>query len=277
MSSRSCLTLSFTQPSVLRRTRGYAPTKRVSSSTSHSNIVYRKSRSVPRAELVSDSPLQRPPKWLLQVNEGLVGGALKAIDMMYGGRAGPWSRLWVLEVIARVPYFSFLCALHLAETLGYGNDKITSLQRAHFAEADNEAAHLAIMEALGGGSQWRDRFVAQHAAIMYYWLNVIGYIVSPSLSYHFSQLVENHAYLTYDKILNEKESFLKHQAPVPLIAREYYLSRDAGNQRIINSMYDAIEAIRDDEAEHASDLGRYCEESFGNVPWRNSATIERDV
>eukprot|EP00955_Chlamydomonas_euryale_P025384 267445-Chlamydomonas_euryale.AAC.1 len=33
----------------------------------------------------------------------------------------------------------------------------------------NELHHLLIMEALGGDARWRDRFLAFHAAILYYW------------------------------------------------------------------------------------------------------------
>lgn len=30
--------------------------------------------------------------------------------------------------------------------------------------------HLQIMESLGGDSLWLDRFMAQHGAIVYYWV-----------------------------------------------------------------------------------------------------------
>lgn len=226
------------------------------------------SRICPCAELVvRDRSVRRPPKWLLSVNHGLVGGALQAVDVLYGGDAGPWSRFWVLEVVARVPYFSFLCTLHLAESLGLGSQRVTELQRAHFAEADNEAAHLAIMSSLGGGSRWRDRFVAQHAAILYFWVNILAFVVWPSLAYHFSELVEDHAFLTYDTVLKNQGDFLRNEAPVPLIAREYYVTR-SNNPRHIQDMYDVIEAIRDDEAEHANDLAAYCEEFVDRVPWK---------
>ena len=41
--------------------------------------------------------------------------------------------------------------------------------QVHFAEEWNEIHHLMIMESLGGDQLWIDRFMAQHAAVFYYW------------------------------------------------------------------------------------------------------------
>lgn len=34
----------------------------------------------------------------------------------------------------------------------------------------NEMQHLRIMESLGGDTLWSDRFLARHAAIIYFWV-----------------------------------------------------------------------------------------------------------
>ena len=47
-----------------------------------------------------------------------------------------------------------------------------------------------IMESLGGDQLWIDRFMAQHAAVFYYWVLVFFFAVSPSLAYVFSEMVE---------------------------------------------------------------------------------------
>lgn len=230
------------------------------------------------ARLVSDDSHSRGPvhlhNALLHVNERVVSSAAHVMDGLYGSNASPWRRLWLLEVVARVPYFSFLCVNHLAESLGLGSERVTHRLRAHFAEADNEAAHLAIMEELGGGERWADRFLARHIALVYFWANVLAYLVSPSLAYHFSELVERHAFLTYDKLLREREEELRYETPIPLMAHKYY-SETVRDVRRIESMYDVIVAIRDDEASHADDLGRYSRESVGNVPWRGQGSQSR--
>jgi Alternative oxidase len=69
-------------------------------------------------------------------------------------------------------------------------DQIKLSLQIHFAEEWNELHHLQIMEALGGDQLWVDRFFAQHAAIVYYWVLIVFFLVSPSLSYGFSELIE---------------------------------------------------------------------------------------
>merc|ERR1712039_372395 len=61
------------------------------------------------------------------------------------------SRFFVLETVARVPYFAYLSVLHLRETLGFRDPDLNQRMRVHYAEADNELHHLLIMESQGGG------------------------------------------------------------------------------------------------------------------------------
>ena len=60
----------------------------------------------------------------------------------------------------------------------------------HFAEEWNELHHLQIMESLGGDQFWVDRFLAQHAAVFYYWVVVAFFAFAPQLAYIFSEFVE---------------------------------------------------------------------------------------
>ena len=62
--------------------------------------------------------------------------------------------------------------------------------QVHFAEEWNELHHLQIMESLGGDQFWIDRFMAQHAAVFYYWVLIGFFALFPSLAYMFSELVE---------------------------------------------------------------------------------------
>lgn len=61
------------------------------------------------------------------------------------------------------------------------------------------------MEALGGDQKWSDRFFAQHAAVFYYWILVSMWLVSPSIAYNFSQLIEAHAVDTYGEFRDANE------------------------------------------------------------------------
>ena len=46
------------------------------------------------------------------------------------------------------------------------------------------------MESLGGDQLWFDRFLAQHAAVFYYWVLILFYTLAPRMAYVFSELVE---------------------------------------------------------------------------------------
>jgi len=89
----------------------------------------------------------------------------------------------------------------------------------------NELHHLQIMESLGGDQLWVDRFIAEHAAVFYYWVLVLMYAVSPSSSYALSELIEHHATDTYSVFAEQNKEILQ-TIPPPLVALNYYKSGD---------------------------------------------------
>lgn len=141
------------------------------------------------------------------------------LDVVFEDRYVP-SRFFLLETVARMPYFSYITCLHLYETLGFWR-RSSEMKRIHFAEELNEFNHLLIMESLGGDQPWWVRFVAQHSAIVYYVVLCLLWAVSPSLSYRFSELLETHAVNTYGVFLDDNEELLK-ELPPSLAAIEYY-------------------------------------------------------
>jgi ubiquinol oxidase len=50
-----------------------------------------------------------------RINKTIVKSAVNVIDKVYKDR--DYARFYVLETVARVPYFSFVSVLHLYETL----------------------------------------------------------------------------------------------------------------------------------------------------------------
>jgi ubiquinol oxidase len=81
------------------------------------------------------------------------------------------------------------------------------------------------MESLGGDQLWFDRFIAQHAALLYYWVLIAIYLFSPKLAYAFSELVELHATDTYEQFVETNQEALA-QLPPPLVAAAYYRNED---------------------------------------------------
>ena len=121
------------------------------------------------------------------------------LDFLYRGREMP--RFWVLETIARAPYFAFLSVLHFKESLGLRTEAHFHLMKEHFAQTVNETEHLTEMELRGGADHWVDRFLAYHLVLIYYWTMVVYYFIDPVSAYHLNEEVEWHAMETYGKYL----------------------------------------------------------------------------
>lgn len=182
------------------------------------------------------------------------------------GTKRDFARFYVLETVARVPYFAYLSVMHLRET--FGERGIGERMRTHYAEADNELHHLLIMEALGGNSNPIDRFIAQTMAFFYYWYVTVVYFFSEQAAYHLSELIEDHAFDTYNGYLTEHEKMLK-EMPVPAIATKYYVEDNpflfdlfctvkdkdedgnfSARRPKLETLYDVFVNVRDDEKEH---------------------------
>ncbi|ONK70272.1 uncharacterized protein A4U43_C05F32020 [Asparagus officinalis] len=225
-------------------------------------------------------------RWVIKfeqsVNVLLIDSVIKILDAFYRDRH--YARFFVLETIARVPYFSFISVLHMYESFGWW--RRADYLKVHFAESWNELHHLLIMEELGGNSLWFDRFLAQHIAIFYYFMIVFMYALSPRMAYHFSECVEKHAYSTYDKFLKLRGDELK-KLPAPEIAVKYYMNEDlylfdefqtarTPNTRRpkIENLYDVFVNIRDDELEHCKTM-KACQ-THGNLRSPHSSLQEDD-
>lgn len=124
------------------------------------------------------------------------------LDFLYKGR--DYARFWVLEEIARAPYFAFLSVLHFRESMGLRGPEHIDLMIQHFEQSVNETSHLEYMESKGGNQYFIDRLFAKHLVLFYFWMNVAYYLVAPKLAYHLSYEVEIHAAVTYAKYLAEK-------------------------------------------------------------------------
>lgn len=207
------------------------------------------------------------------MNSGIFAFNKVMIDTLYeiictiypvNGSKRDYARFYVLETVARIPYFAYLTVLHFQETFGQRGQ--TEKMRTHYAEADNELHHLLIMEELGGNSKPLDRIFAQTMSFFYFWYVILVYSWNPSAAYHLSELIEAHVFKTYDGFTSSYKDLLEQQ-PVPDIATKYYERDDpylfdlvcgvkddctTPNQRRrkLNNLYDVFMNIRDDENEH---------------------------
>ena len=102
-------------------------------------------------------------------------------------------------------------------------------------------------------------------AFFYFWYVTVVYSFSEPAAYHLSELIEDHAFNTYDGFLRDHGPKLKGM-PVPDIARKYYERDDPylrdqfltvketepklTSRPPLESLYDVFVNIRDDEKEH---------------------------
>ncbi|XP_078174022.1 alternative oxidase family protein isoform X1 [Carex rostrata] len=196
------------------------------------------------------------------INTFLTEAIIQVLNALYRDRH--YARFYVLENVARVPYFAFISVLHLYESFGWW--RRSDYLKVHFAESWNELHHLLIMEELGGNSFWFDRILAQSMAFVYYFMAVFMYMLSPRMAYHFSECVEKHAYSTYDKFIKSHGEELKKLPPAKTAVKYYmnedlYLFDEFQTERVpcsrkpkIENLYDVFMNIRDDEAEHCKTM-----------------------
>lgn len=118
------------------------------------------------------------------VSRALYDVGCSILDNLFDGR--PIQRFWFLEIIARMPYFSYVSMLHLYESFGWWRDP--QLRKLHAAQEWNELHHLLIMESLGGNALWSDRFLGYHVAFGYYWLLNAVFLCSPRIAYEFMEV-----------------------------------------------------------------------------------------
>tara|TARA_Y100000389_G_scaffold193046_1_gene221395 strand:+ start:1314 stop:2174 length:861 start_codon:yes stop_codon:yes gene_type:complete len=165
-----------------------------------------------------------------------------SLDVIYKDK--PLDRFWMLETVARQPYFSYVSILYMYETLGWW-EVDGELRKEHAVEEYNETMHLKIMESMGADRLWWNRFLARHASIVYFMVLVFFYLFTPRYAYMSSELLERHAVDTYDQFYEENESILK-QMQCTQAALDY--------QPNARSMYDIFRSISNDENKHANTM-----------------------
>lgn len=216
--------LSLAEQSNIRRRRSYIKRLTLSNENIWIRERMREGVSAPRALMV------------------IYYGICVLLDQVYDKK--PIDRFWFLETVARMPYFSYVATIHMYETLGWWEID-GHLKRIHLNEEINEAAHLRIMESIGGDSLWWNRLLARHGAVVYFVVLVVLFMVSPRLAYMCSELLERHAVDTYEEFYTANEHVLK-EMPLTSSALEY--DPDA------KTFYDIFVRIAQDEKEHADTM-----------------------
>jgi ubiquinol oxidase len=196
----------------------------------------------------------------------LFSTVISVINKAYCGR--PFSRFYVLETLACVPYYAHASVRNIYEKLGLARQ--SDILEMHFLESWNEFHHLLVMETLEGDRYWYDRLLARSVTVGYYWILVVICIANPREFYGIMELVSRHAYDGYSKFLDECKQELIIRPTPPLIL-EYIqtgvifldeLSRGHKTTEPavpVMNLYDVFSAIRSQEMEHVKTIQAYRE------------------
>ena len=65
------------------------------------------------------------------INRFVLNITVAILDFLYQGR--DYQRFWVLEEIARAPYFAFLSVLHFRESMGLRGPEHLQLMKQHLS------------------------------------------------------------------------------------------------------------------------------------------------
>ena len=76
------------------------------------------------------------------INRFVLNITVAILDFLYQGR--DYQRFWVLEEIARAPYFAFLSVLHFRESMGLRGPEHLQLMKQHFEQSVNAVSYTHL-------------------------------------------------------------------------------------------------------------------------------------
>lgn len=155
-----------------------------------------------------------------------------------------------VEIIARVPYYSWTAASFTTMTLFFANEnkalRYSNVARfAQFAQ-ENETMHVVVISHLASLERRagfiRFSLIPMLFAFFYYWMSYVLYFINPKYSYQVNYMFESHAFEQYDWFLKLYGEELKHKKCESKFLDWY--------GRYPRNQYDFFLSVRNDEIIH---------------------------
>jgi ubiquinol oxidase len=184
----------------------------------------------------------------------LIPRVLGSLVVFFGnvvyGKKPSYLKFRAIEVIARVPYHSWVSAAYTLLTLFYSDERkavaLGTVSKFARLSQDNETMHVVVISRLACLER-RPNIVVHTVipmlfAFVYFWASYILYLVSKRYSLELNYCFERHAYEQYDEFLRTNEASLKEKA----VESEFlaWYGRHPRNQ------YEFFESVRNDELVH---------------------------
>jgi hypothetical protein len=155
-----------------------------------------------------------------------------------------------VEIIARVPYYSWSAASFTLMTLFFTSEekalKYSETSRfAQFAQ-ENETMHVVVISHLASLERKagfiRFSLIPITFAFFYYWWSYVLFLINPKYSYQLNYMFESHAFAQYDWFLKLYEHELKQKRCESKFLDWY--------GRYPRNQYDFFLSVRNDEIIH---------------------------
>lgn len=180
----------------------------------------------------------------------VLGGLLVFCGNVVYGKKPSYLKFRAVEVIARVPYHSWLSAAYTMLTLFYSNEQkaleLSNVSKFSRIAQDNETMHVVVISKIARDecrvNPFLHTFVPMVFAFFYFWASYVLYLVHRRYSLELNYCFENHAYEQYDDFLRMYEAELKAK-PVESEFLAWY-------GRHPRSQYEFFESVRNDELIH---------------------------
>ena len=179
-----------------------------------------------------------------------VGAVLIFFGNVVYGKKPSYAKFRAIEVIARVPYQSWVSAAYTLLTLFYSNEQ-KAIELSHLSKyarlaQDNETMHVVVISTLakkqGKSNVLTYTIIPMLFAFLYFWAAYILYLLSPRYSHEVNYLFENHAFEQYSEFLTANETELK-EKPISSEFLTWY-------GRYPRNQYEFFEQVRNDELIH---------------------------
>lgn len=180
----------------------------------------------------------------------MLGNLLVWSGNLVYGKKPTYLKFRAVEVIARVPYQSWVSAAYTLFTLFYSNEQkalelSTVTQFARLAQ-DNETMHVVVISQLAKkeyrAGAIRYTVIPMLFAFFYFWASYTLYLINKRYSMELNYCFENHAYEQYSQFLSDNEAELRSKT----IESEFL----AWYGRTPRSQYEFFASVRNDELIH---------------------------
>jgi ubiquinol oxidase len=180
----------------------------------------------------------------------ILGGFLVGCGNLVYGNGPSYLKFRAVEVIARVPYHSWVSATFTLLTCFYANEtkamRLSNTTRYARIAQDNETMHVIVISQLAKQESRpgiiRHTIIPMFFAFFYFIASYLLFLIRPRWSYELNYLFESHAFEQYDRFLASHEERLRNK-PILSDFLNWY-----GRNPI--SQYEFFRSVRNDELIH---------------------------